>query len=249
MLGAHSKNDLTGTEKYVKIKKTITHPKAYDFQKHKPYGHWVDDIVYYDYSLLLLEETIKYTAEIQPICLPTMGDQDYSKSLVFTSGWGYTKVYQDKMTGKSRTGMNSVTPKKVTLEVIDYKTCRDLYSLRGCKHCKQDTVLCTYGVNPFNKTVKEDACQGDSGGILDSSYLYFIQKIIFLSKLETLIFLLIHFYYKGPLFSMEENTATLIGVTSFGYLCGDVQYSAFFAKVDHVLDWIDSTIQKYSTNI
>ena len=48
---------------------------------------------------------------------------------------------------------------------------------------------------------------------------------------------------------MEENTATLIGVTSFGCLCGDVQYSAFFAKVDHVLDWIDSTIQNYSTDI
>ena len=178
MLGAHSKNDLTGTEKYVKIEKTITHPKAYDFQGKKPYGEWSKDIVYHDYSLLLLEETVKYTAEIQPICLPTDPDQDYSKSLVFTSGWGYTKVYQDKLTGNSRSGMNSVTPKKVTLEVIDYKTCRDLnLSSKGCKHCKEETVMCTYGVNPFNKTVKEDACQGDSGGTLDSLYLYFMQNI------------------------------------------------------------------------
>ena len=150
--------------------KGIIHPKAVDFQNNKAYGHWVQDILYYDYSLLLLAESVKYTAKIQPICLPTKSNQGLVRSHVYTSGWGATKL---RLNAESRSEgvINSNVPIKITVEVIDYKTCENSYTLTGCKHCKQESVICTYGVNRFNSTVKEDACQGDSGGMLHTLFL------------------------------------------------------------------------------
>ena len=52
--------DLREQKKFVKIKKWITHPQARDFKNDKPYGKWYEDILHYDFSLLLLSWNVKY---------------------------------------------------------------------------------------------------------------------------------------------------------------------------------------------
>jgi len=221
LLGGHDKYNFTGTEKFVKIKKWITHPQARDFQNNKPYGKWDQDIVHYDFSLLLLSRNVKYTSNIQPIALPEKSDQNYKGKSLLTAGWGYTKVLREKTPWGNELipDVSSNVPKKVIVMAIvhDANSCKNQGFFPGaqdmCKHCGLDVVLCTYGKKHFNRTIVEDACGGDSG---------------------------------GPLFLNDGNhKPTLIGVTSFGRACGQEKSPAIFAKVDHVLDWINRTMSKY----
>merc|ERR1712212_358917 len=166
LLGAHHKYRFTGSEKFIKIQRWITHPNAIDCQNDKPYGKWEEDILYYDYSLLLLARKVKYTKNIRPIALPANSDQDYTGKFLFTSGWGNTKVlqgYGDKLVMR---GPSNV-PKKVTVRAIVHNERRCFakgYSM--CEHCGRASVICTYGVGRYNRTVAQDACNGDSGGPL-----------------------------------------------------------------------------------
>ena len=65
-------------------------------------------------------------------------------------------------------------------------------------------------------------------------------------KLKNISPQIIVFLILGPLFLNDGNhKPTLIGVTSFGRACGHEKSPAIFAKVDHVLDWINRTMSKY----
>ena len=165
LLGAHNKYRFTGPEKFIKIQRWITNPNARDFQNHKRYGEWLVDIVYYDFSLLLLTQPVRYTQQIQPIALPTISDLDYTDKLLITSGWGNTKMIRD-WEGKLKMGGASDVPKKVIVRAVVQDARRCMYQGYDsfCEHCGQEEVLCTYGIRRFNRTTMEDACTGDSGG-------------------------------------------------------------------------------------
>lgn len=53
----------------------------------------------------------------------------------------------------------------------DTNACRaEGYDVKDmCKHCGRKEVICTYGKQHFNKTIVEDACGGDSGGMIAKS--------------------------------------------------------------------------------
>ena len=121
-----------------------------------------------------MSRKVKYTANIQPIALPEKSDQDYNGKLLFTAGWGYTKVLMGKKSywgnRLNYDGMGNV-PKKIIVKTLvhDANSCRKQGFFPGfehfCEHCGLDVVLCTYGMKHFNRTIVEDACQGDSGGM------------------------------------------------------------------------------------
>merc|ERR1712078_518255 len=92
MGGAHHKYRFTGSEKFIKIQRWITHPNARDWQNDRPYGKWFKDILYYDYSLLLLARKVKYTNNIRPIALPANSDQTTPASFSSHQG-GETQKY------------------------------------------------------------------------------------------------------------------------------------------------------------
>jgi hypothetical protein len=144
----------------VKIKKIITHPKAYDMLNKKKYGSWIEDILDFDFSLLLLDSDVEFTNSIQPICIPSANNLDYSNKESFASGWGVTKVMKGK--SKLRYEGASDVPKIAKLRVIPNDRCDEKFTL--CDYCAKPTIVCTYG-NHHNKSVIVDACQGDSGGI------------------------------------------------------------------------------------
>ena len=121
-----------------------------------------------------MSRQVEYTRNIQPIALPEKSDQDYNGQLLFTAGWGYTKVLMEKKRKWGNLlnydGMSNV-PKKITVKALvhDANSCRNQGFFPGfehmCEHCGLDVVLCTYGTKHFNRTIVEDACQADSGGI------------------------------------------------------------------------------------
>ena len=166
-LGGHNRKMDDGSELYVPISKWHTHPNAFDFIHKKKYGEWAPRaVLYWDYSLLQLKKSVIFTSHIQPACLPSLPNQDYSGRDVFTSGWG-----------KTETGSLSDVPKTVRLKVVSPKTCTSTYGETPdgkeiCeKHCQKEFAICTYGqkkVTFEGKDFVEDACGGDSGGPLVS---------------------------------------------------------------------------------
>ena len=117
---------------------------------------------------------------IQPIALPAKSDQDYNGKSLLTAGWGYTKVLRKKTFrgNELKTDGASDVPKKVIVMAVvhDANSCRKQGFFPGvedmCKHCGLDVVLCTYGKKHFNKTIVEDACTADSGGMCPILPLY-----------------------------------------------------------------------------
>ena len=159
--GEHSRMIMEGTEKLVKIQKFITHPQAYDMRMEKKYGSWLGDLLDFDFSLLLLDSTVKFTDSIRPVCLPTSDNQDYSSQETYASGWGFTKAMRGMTRHEIIYTAPSDVPKIAKLKVVINDRCEEKYDL--CGFCAKPTMLCTYG-NPYNKSVIVDACQGDSGG-------------------------------------------------------------------------------------
>ena len=148
---------------YVPISKWHTHPNAYDFQNKKKYGGWLTGVLWWDYSLLQLGKYVQFTDHIQPARLPSLPYQDYSGKDVFASGWGQTDP-------KDRWSQSDV-PKTALLEVVSPLTCnRQKFIKDICeKHCQKEYVICTYGTKDVtinDNNFVEDACGGDSGGIL-----------------------------------------------------------------------------------
>ena len=175
-LGGHNRKKDEGSELYVPISKWHNHPNAYDFVKKKKYGEWDIDfsVLYWDYSLLQLEKSVKFTDHIQPAYLPSLPDQDFSGKDAYASGWGRT----DPNDGSSL----SDVPKTAKLKMVSPKTCkvnyRNIYHICE-KHCQREYVICTYGTKDViidDNNFVEDACGGDSGGIL--FILFRCQQII-----------------------------------------------------------------------
>ena len=50
------------------------------------------------------------------------------------------------------------------------------------------------------------------------------------------------------MFDEERKANVLIGVVSWGKRCGSMEDLGIYAKVDHVLPWINKIITKYANN-
>ena len=59
------------------------------------------------------------------------------------------------------------------------------------------------------------------------------------------------YYFKnlkiGPLVQHDRftNKATLIGVVSFGYACGRINYPAIYTRVSNYVPWINQVMEQY----
>ena len=101
---------------------------------------------------------------------------------MLTAGWGYTKVLREKTPWGNELipDVSSNVPKKVIVMAVvhDANSCKNQGFFPGaqdmCKHCGLDVVLCTYGKKHYNRTIVEDACGGDSGGICPILPLYLL---------------------------------------------------------------------------
>ena len=148
----------------VPIQKWINHKNAIDVSSNNKYGKWKTQVLDWDYAILLLKMSVQFTTQIQPVCLPSKPDQDYSNKIATASGWGNTEVEKNDSTGIHTYQGISDVPKHVKLQVVSEETCQQNYNNKMCRHCRKSTMVCAYGIEKFNETVVDDACVGDSGG-------------------------------------------------------------------------------------
>ncbi|XP_011702419.1 PREDICTED: venom serine protease-like isoform X2 [Wasmannia auropunctata] len=99
---------------------------------------------YYDVAVCKIAGSIKYSAEVGPVCLPFRHRRDtFADSTVTALGWGFLEFGGSKATKLQ----------KVDLDVITYQKCKYYYANVN------DNNMCTYSPG-------KDTCQMDSGGPL-----------------------------------------------------------------------------------
>ncbi|KAJ8668462.1 hypothetical protein QAD02_010125 [Eretmocerus hayati] len=98
-----------------------------------------------DIALLELEKTVRFTEEIQPICLPS---KPYLPNLLTVIGWGITEY-----------GLKSQTLLEATVPRVDKQECELVY--KGFRFSGLNpNQICAGGEG------NKDSCSGDSGGPL-----------------------------------------------------------------------------------
>ncbi|XP_075214194.1 serine protease 27 [Lycorma delicatula] len=109
----------------------------------------------HDIALLFLSQTMLWTKQILPACLPAYPSlSSFSDQEAVVAGWGWTKESASE-------GKKSEILQKVKLEVIGIEKCRSWYHSQGKKIKIQNTHICA-GLEEGGK----DACWADSGGPL-----------------------------------------------------------------------------------
>nr|CAH7727395.1 unnamed protein product [Callosobruchus chinensis] len=113
---------------------------------------------YNDIALIEVDETVRFTEYILPICLDD--GNDYTGIKLIATGWGRLQA----------TGSVSKELQKVDLDYFPNEICQQKYS----KVSKQDLP---YGIDwqtqicAGSETEVKDSCQGDSGGPLQEKIL------------------------------------------------------------------------------
>ncbi|XP_075062159.1 ovochymase-1 [Mixophyes fleayi] len=109
-----------------------------------------DGSMSYDIALVYLDKEIVLGSQVQPVCLPQVGEKFEPGTLCITSGWGRVK----------ENGVSSSILQEVELPILDDETCRSVLDVMGLPTLHK-SMMCA-GFPGGGK----DACQGDSGGPL-----------------------------------------------------------------------------------
>ncbi|XP_074854728.1 serine protease 33-like [Carettochelys insculpta] len=110
-----------------------------------------------DIALVQLEEPVRYTDDIRPVCLPGPADTFPDNHTCWVTGWGTTAM-----------GVSLLPPKtlqEVEVQLIEPAACNALYNIDpnpsiGRDPVKPDMLCAGYTQG------QRDSCQGDSGGPL-----------------------------------------------------------------------------------
>ncbi|XP_074854461.1 serine protease 33-like [Carettochelys insculpta] len=110
-----------------------------------------------DIALVQLEEPVRYTDDIRPVCLPGPADTFPDNHTCWVTGWGTTAM-----------GVSLLPPRtlqEVEVQLIEPAACNALYNIDpnpsiGRDPVKPDMLCAGYAQG------QRDSCQGDSGGPL-----------------------------------------------------------------------------------
>ncbi|CAH2243607.1 jg5129 [Pararge aegeria aegeria] len=104
-----------------------------------------------DIAVLTMEEKIKFSDKVRPICLPS-SDMDFRNLALRVAGWGKTR-------------QGALTSSRFLLEtkvkIVPSSTCTKSVIYRD--NLVADSMMCAYSLG-------KDACQGDSGGPIFSTH-------------------------------------------------------------------------------
>lgn len=79
VVGDHNISKEEGTEQTIQVKDVILNPK---------YGKNLEMFIDGDYAILKLDEPVKFTKYVNPICLPSNSDKSFDFVQARVSGWG-----------------------------------------------------------------------------------------------------------------------------------------------------------------
>jgi secreted trypsin-like serine protease len=144
ILGEHDIGRLQNGEQVEErnVKRMIIHPKFNRL------------LLENDIALIELDQPVKYNTNVQPICLPSAKDGDFTGKQGYVAGWGYTSY---------RSGTLPDVLQVVQLPIMSNSKCAGMYKTAGYSKPMPRTVVCA-GLAEGGK----DSCEGDSGGPLMS---------------------------------------------------------------------------------
>ncbi|XP_037819911.1 serine protease snake [Lucilia sericata] len=137
-LGTQNLNRTTEDQQDIKILIIILHPK------------YRSSSYYHDIALLKLTRRVRFSQHIQPACLWQLPDLEMSTAIA--TGWGRTEFL----------GPKSDELQKVDLNIIDQKTCKEIY--RKERRLPRGIIEGQFCAGHLEGG--KDTCQGDSGGPL-----------------------------------------------------------------------------------
>jgi len=151
--GAHDLYRPTSNQQTVALAQAIYHPQ------------YNPDITMNDIAILVLQQPIKFTKNVQPICLPDPGETPAPNTEATVAGWGLTEEGAQDV---------SRVLNQVGVPIIDGQTCGSMYSQANVQ-IDPTTMLCA-GYSQGGK----DACQGDSGGpfVINNRGTYVLEGVV-----------------------------------------------------------------------
>lgn len=172
-----------------------------------------------DIMLLKLNESLEFTDNIQPICLPD-SDNDFSHMMATVSGWGTTRPRKIFSFLNSLFDLthhiyieSSRHPERLQYTEVPIMTneeCETMFNSTRYRRVIHDSMLCA-GYAEGGK----DSCSGDSGGPL-----------------------MIRNY---------DGRWVLVGIVSHGVGCAEPNLPGVYTNVASYVDWIDSKIQEHES--
>ncbi|XP_074596463.1 clotting factor G beta subunit-like [Brevipalpus obovatus] len=119
----------------------------------------------YDIALLILEEPVKFTKTISPICLITPGN-DYTKDVkkLTIVGWGISSFVPHKLEPGKIALTTSTVPIEANIDFLSENQCEEMYTRLGYSFIA--SVDSSREICAYNFETHADACSGDSGGPL-----------------------------------------------------------------------------------
>jgi len=136
VLGEHNVNNANDGQKIVRVCGRADHPN---------YNSRTEDN---DFSVLTLCESVAFTNDIRPVCLPTNTGNSYSNVQSVVSGWGTL----------SSGGSQPSTLREVTVQTMSNAQCTGSSTAYSSNDITSN-MLCASAPG-------KDSCQGDSGGPL-----------------------------------------------------------------------------------
>ena len=125
-----------------------------------------DPVVMYDFAILTMNSSIRFSSTIVPACLPNNPEEDYAWSRAQTSGWGLLHNEDSTKRQKADKLMS------VRLTVLPISVCKNASiheSGRPPKFVNQSYMLCVGSAEPLPFQAAKGIYEGDSGG----TYLYY----------------------------------------------------------------------------
>jgi len=136
VLGEHNVKDSSDGQKIVKVCGRSDHPNYNDGNQDN------------DYAVLHLCESVQFTREIRPVCLPSSSGNNYENKDAVVSGWGTL----------SSGGSTPDTLREVTVKTMSNAKCVGPATSYSSSDITSN-MMCASNPN-------KDSCQGDSGGPL-----------------------------------------------------------------------------------
>lgn len=199
-------SDTDDQSKQFDVIDTIRHP---DFKS---------PIKYNDIALIKLNESVKFSQYIRPICLPDSNTIETGRAIA--TGWGKLNY----------TGKTADVLQKVVLEIFTNEECNEKYRPHINRHISRG-ILNETQVCAGSHEKRKDTCQVShfTKQSIDSKH-----KHLFVSQGDS----------GGPLQIFHRHLFcmySIFGVTSFGVSCG-IGIPGVYTRVYPYLDWIESVV-------
>ena len=184
------------------------------FIKHEQYSRFSKQN---DIALAKLERNVKFSDLVRPACL--WQDDRLNVDSVVATGWGTTEFGANQ---------NSDDLLKVSLDILDIDHCSQFFGRRD-----DDIIINRNQICAGVLTGGHDTCQGGDFEAISGSTFSFNSTISHFSDSG------------GPIqIVLPDHKCTyhIVGLTSFGGVCGEANSPSVYTRVSSYITWIEEKV-------